>query len=458
MDFLNLGHADLIGLADDQLAGAVQEVARLANRVEALQVALAGEVHARSTGVPAEESFARRHGCRTSTEFLQRATLVSANTARSRIRLAEAVRPRMALTGQMLPARFEDVGWALEQGALPVESATTIVKMLGSCYGAKLDDIRAAEKHLVEAASGLDTGIEQRDPGEPILTTHADNIRAMCKVWHQALDPDGAAPNDEDLVRRRTLSLGREKYGLVPINGLLMPEVAASLARIFDSMGNPRARTPEPGAADKTGSEDTGPEDTGPEDTSKDSEQEADDRSPDQKRHDIFAAALGAAMRSAEMPSLGGAPVTVVIQAKEEDLVSGEGVGWLHDHEGTLTAVSLGSVRHAACGGVIQRVVQDKNGRITSLGTPERAFNAHQRRAIAVRDGGCVIPGCMIPPSWCEIHHVVPHARGGPTHTDNAAMLCYFHHRTLDSSGWEISVEDGVPTVSPPDWLLARSA
>jgi hypothetical protein len=102
---------------------------------------------------------------------------------------------------------------------------------------------------------------------------------------------------------------------------------------------------------------------------------------------------------------------------------------------------------------VIQRVRIDRAGRIRSLGTEERVFNRHQRRAIALRDGACIIPGCAVPAGWCEIHHVEDHALGGPTHTDNGVLLCWYHHRHLDTSGWIIRMNMGVPEVRAPNWI-----
>ncbi|KRC58620.1 hypothetical protein ASE14_18890 [Agromyces sp. Root81] len=105
------------------------------------------------------------------------------------------------------------------------------------------------------------------------------------------------------------------------------------------------------------------------------------------------------------------------------------------------------------CTGGIQTVVHDDAGRILSLGSPERCFTPHQRRAITLRDGGCLIPGCTVPAAWCEIHHVTPDSDGGPTHTDNGVLLCWFHHRSIDTSGWAIRMRHGVPEIRPPSWL-----
>jgi hypothetical protein len=84
-------------------------------------------------------------------------------------------------------------------------------------------------------------------------------------------------------------------------------------------------------------------------------------------------------------------------------------------------------------------------------------FTVHQRRAIIARDRECLIPGCHVPASWCEIHHVAEHSRGGPTHTDNGVLICWYHHRTLDSSGWKVRMRNGIPEVRGPCWWDASA-
>ncbi|KRB38399.1 hypothetical protein ASD93_00010 [Microbacterium sp. Root180] len=113
--------------------------------------------------------------------------------------------------------------------------------------------------------------------------------------------------------------------------------------------------------------------------------------------------------------------------------------------------MSLAVARHVACSGTIQRVTSDAAGRIRAIHTLERVFGP-QRKAITLRDGGCLIPGCSVPAAWCEIHHVQEHSRGGPTHTDNGVLLCWHHHRTLDTSGWTIRMRNGIPEIRGPYW------
>ncbi len=137
-----------------------------------------------------------------------------------------------------------------------------------------------------------------------------------------------------------------------------------------------------------------------------------DTRSRAQKQHDTLAAVLGIAARHDEMPRLGGAAPTLVVTVTADDYIAGR--GWAHV-DGIDVPVSVRTAAHTACAGGVQRVLFDPAGRIIGIDTSDRIFNAHQRRAITLRDCECLIPGCHVPATWCEIHHVQEHSRGGPT-------------------------------------------
>lgn len=173
-----------------------------------------------------------------------------------------------------------------------------------------------------------------------------------------------------------------------------------------------------------------------------------DSRTRAQKQHDALAAALGIAARHREMPSLGGAAPTLVVHVDAADLAHGSGWATL---PGTDAPVPISVATQTACTGSVQRVLFDE-GRIVGISVTDRVFTAHQRRAITMRDDECLIPGCHVPSSWCEIHHVTEHAAGGATHTDNGVPLCFWHHRSLGQSGWEIRMEAGLPQIRGPAW------
>jgi hypothetical protein len=61
--------------------------------------------------------------------------------------------------------------------------------------------------------------------------------------------------------------------------------------------------------------------------------------------------------------------------------------------------------------------------------------------------------GCTVPASWCQAHHVIPWADGGPTTTDNGTLLCGHHHREHERLGWTAIMTDGTPTWTPPAWI-----
>lgn len=85
-----------------------------------------------------------------------------------------------------------------------------------------------------------------------------------------------------------------------------------------------------------------------------------------------------------------------------------------------------------------------------AMGRTQRTASAAQRRALAVRDGVCIIPGCQVPAEACQVHHLQEWAGGGSTDLANLATVCWAHHRQVDLRMWTISPLDGRAAPSPP--------
>jgi hypothetical protein len=83
-----------------------------------------------------------------------------------------------------------------------------------------------------------------------------------------------------------------------------------------------------------------------------------------------------------------------------------------------------------------------------AVGRSQRTATSSQRRALAIRDHGCVIPGCGIPAEACQAHHLADWAAGGATDIENLALLCWAHHRQVDLGMWTIAA--GAPPGGPP--------
>jgi len=78
-----------------------------------------------------------------------------------------------------------------------------------------------------------------------------------------------------------------------------------------------------------------------------------------------------------------------------------------------------------------------------AVGRTARTATPAQRRALAVRDRGCLIPGCSIPAEACQTHHVTEWASGGSTDISNLVLLCWAHHRQVDLAMWSITPNRG---------------
>ena len=89
------------------------------------------------------------------------------------------------------------------------------------------------------------------------------------------------------------------------------------------------------------------------------------------------------------------------------------------------------AARELTCGADVTPVWLDPAGRPLDVGRTTRLATARQRRALEVRDGGCSFPGCDAPASWCQAHHIVHWADGGPTDLANLALVCGHHHRFI---------------------------
>ncbi|SDS87939.1 HNH endonuclease signature motif containing protein [Microterricola viridarii] len=409
-------------LRDDallELTATAEAVGRLA---DALRIRAAGEVAFRSRRELGEERLSAKKGCRNGVELLARVTLTSERTLIQRMRLGAATRARVALTGVTMPARFEQVAAALRSGALGYDSALAIVDTLDPIRARVGDlNVELAETALVAAATGPTL--------ESALPFAADEVRGQARVWESVLDEDGTEPIEERAMAARGISGGLTRDGLVHRRMALLPEVDAKFETLLNAYLSPRSK---------------------PTFTDADPDQPKDPRATAQARHDVFASLIDGAARSAAAPTMGGAAPTVLVSVRQADLTAGSGSGFV---EGCEAPISLRAVEQFVCAGGLQHVLIDDDGRLVSLSTTDRVFNAAQRRAISLRDGGCIIPGCSIPAAWSEIHHVIAYRDGGETETCNGVLLCWYHHRTIETSGWRILMIDGVPDVKPPPWL-----
>ena len=430
------GAEQIPGMSDADAAELLAVSGRIQRRLEGLQIETIVQVCDRSGGLK-EERMTTRFGCSKPADLVRMLIGTDTRGANRLVRAARLVRREVGITdGAFLPARYQVLREVMVDGRLGLTGLLAATDPIEQSARRISDENRVeADRQLADFARGVGFDADAGDE-TPRPTPLPEDLGMLARVVVAYLDPDGAEPADEAATRGRYFAIGKVKDGAAPVRGSLLPEAAAQLGLLIDSLLNPKVNGVrfEPSVDDEE--EEGAPT-------------FVDTRTRGQKVHDALAAILNTAARTDLFPHLGGAAPTLVVSATAADLAAGQ--GWASiGHTGDLVPVT--AALQTGCAGGIQRVLFDDHGRIVSIGTSSRIFNALQRRAITLRDGGCVIPGCTIPATWCEAHHVREYADGGPTHTDNGVLLCWWHHRTLHLTEWVIRMNRGIPEVRGPAW------
>ncbi|WP_040168154.1 HNH endonuclease signature motif containing protein [Microbacterium gorillae] len=409
----------------DDVLGFLIGVGDLYRQVEATLVIGTGVIEKRSASA---ERFDVSADCRSANEVMQRTTGAAPTTVKRWSRLAATIKPARVLpSGEEKPAEFPALREALTTGAIGADGLEAATRPLREIKD-RVDATDFAEVDEVLAAMTTTTGA-------PVM---CDTLRDASLRLATDLNITGAEDEEEKAFRGRALRLGVKRNGLVPITGQLVPDVAGALSVLLDSINNPHG---QPAGVKFRPSDE--------------SDENADVRSMAQRNHDALGTILAAVPNAPDMPTNGGGAPVLIIHATEDTVRAGEGWATIPgaDATGTDVPVPFAAAKHVGCCGTVQHLTSAKNGRIVKLTIDKRVFSTDQRRAIAVRDRSCVIPGCHTPARWCEIHHVKEWSNGGQTDVDNGVLICWHHHRFVDRMDWDIRMTDGVPEVRPPDWI-----
>ena len=113
--------------------------------------------------------------------------------------------------------------------------------------------------------------------------------------------------------------------------------------------------------------------------------------------------------------------------------------------------IPAGQLRLLACDATIIPAVLAGPSEILDVGRSMRTFTAACRKALLLRDVGCVFPGCHLPGKWAEFHHITHWCDGGPSDLNNGCVLCRQHHTLIHHSDWQVRLgPDGLPEIIPP--------
>jgi hypothetical protein len=158
-----------------------------------------------------------------------------------------------------------------------------------------------------------------------------------------------------------------------------------------------------------------------------DGQEQPDPRLPATRRADALLEIIARGVASpGAAPSTDRSKVIVTVDLPVlEERVRGAG----HTLSGQV--LSATSVRRLACDAEVIPVVLGTDSAPLDVGRSRRLVPSAIRHAAWLRDGGCTYPGCTVPVSWCDAHHVTHWVDGGATRLDNTAMLCTRHHTVV---------------------------
>jgi hypothetical protein len=184
---------------------------------------------------------------------------------------------------------------------------------------------------------------------------------------------------------------------------------------------------------------------------------------PAQRRADALAQIGVDAQNNPDCPTLGGDRPRITVTVPLDRLTQGLGE-MAQTSAGTLLPVAV--IRRLACDADILPVVLGSAGQVLDVGRAQRLVTPSIRRALELRDGGCVFPGCDRSAYVCHAHHLRPWWAGGHTSIDNLVLVCDYHHAVVeparlacsnepwdprDPERWRIELDaDGIPTAIPP--------
>jgi len=113
--------------------------------------------------------------------------------------------------------------------------------------------------------------------------------------------------------------------------------------------------------------------------------------------------------------------------------------------------ISARAVERLACDCSVTRILLGSDSTVIDVGRAKRVISGPQRKALKVRDRGCVVPGCDRPASWTSGHHLVHWIHNGPTDLPNLCLLCYRHHWMVHEGGHQlVRTDDGRMLMVPP--------
>jgi hypothetical protein len=272
---------------------------------------------------------------------------------------------------------------ALVDGSISVPAA----EMLVGAREADRAQFERSEKLLVDLAGRLS----------------ARDLRRAIEHWRALADASAEESGAARRFERRGLFVSPTLDGMVRVDGELDPETGQTVITAIRSLVDSSCRN-----------------------------ERQDGRRPAQRRADALGEVCRRFLGGSDRPSVAGERPHVTLTVDLESLERRAGKRCDLDETGRITPEAA---RRLACDAAISPVIVGPRSEPLDVGRRTPLVPASIRRALVVRDGGCRFEGCDRSHTWCDAHHRVHWADGGPTALSNLVLLCRRHHRAVHEGG-----------------------
>ncbi|HTL23508.1 MAG TPA: DUF222 domain-containing protein [Mycobacteriales bacterium] len=281
---------------------------------------------------------------------------------------------------------------AVVSGVLAPEQAAVLCRLHGRI---PLDALLDSQEQLVQVARELNPEALARFVRH-LIATHCE----------PELDKEQARAHE-----RRYLQLSHEPDGTVRGRFVLAAEDAEVVLTVLEPLARPQ------GLADK--------------------------RSAGQRRADALVEVFAGAARWMELPQAGGQRPQLSYVLSEQwatrspkPSLAAQLAADPHPHAASACGASAAwtgpqtraRIDTVLCDARITRLLVTDTGAVVELRSLTDEITPAQRRAVSTRDRHCLAKGCTRPPAFCDVHHLIARADGGPTSVENLALLCRRHH------------------------------
>ncbi|NQV06439.1 DUF222 domain-containing protein [bacterium] len=230
---------------------------------------------------------------------------------------------------------------------------------------------------------------------EQARTADAKGFATTIELWLQRVSLAAVRADERERFERRRLTVFDTLDGMVHLEGDLDPVSAETVITAIGGLAGP---------ANRDG---------------------GDGRTPTQRRADALTEICRRFLDGGEAPISGRQTPHLRVIVDIDALTGGPP---RRSEIGHRRALGPAAREMLACDATVCGVLLRRGEEILTMGRSSRTATPAQFRALAVRDGGCVVPGCDRPPDWCDAHHIVPWIQGGVTDVNDMVLVCRPHH------------------------------